>query len=712
VDHVGTQNRIPVDAEAFSLKKAKKGLLFPIVVNASALVFALGATLLFSQLFRADEAEVQTQAAEFASVEGRLIRELRAESQQLLLSKEREIEAVRDQLRALEEEQIAFEESFQERLAEREEELRAQLEAEIEAERARLIAEGIDDEEIERLIEEFEAEREAFYQAQLDAFRAELEAERRELQANVDALRQEYNQRLEELQAERDEIIADFQDREEDLRRELESRTRVIERLQAAAVTDISGAQEELSELSRREERVDAAENQIVGQLDRIRAAILQNELALAAERIEGLLEFLQEDSIVALPELSARRDVDVFLLNQLQEAVEEEIAAEADAEERSLTRELELLNRIRRLSDEADETDEAAGPDGRLQSYTQVIETFPEVSEAHAVLRDVAVETATDERRTEARQEAAANVQTATQSVAIGDYEEAFEAYEAALSATEALAPDASSIIAELLRAGYGAASFVRTGEEDGNARAVAGRAGIDLEADRAAFEREIARRVAARTGELGEEAEAARAIIDQEIAAAVAAREEELRAEIETAEAQAAGLEAIIAEREAELEQEYQAELESLASRVNADLQNLDQRLDELLTFEQQLVAARSAYSEYVSAEEAARAQNPEQALTVARQELNRFLETDAVEDLFGDLGDRIDDLYAATQTAGSSAALEDAVDILADISGQPSVEAARNLLRFEIEDAAGNEDLTRILVAVDEILAERGQ
>jgi hypothetical protein len=77
--------------------------------------------------------------------------------------------------------------------------------------------------------------------------------------------------------------------------------------------------------------------------------------------------------------------------------------------------------------------------------------------------------------------------------------------------------------------------------------------------------------------------------------------------------------------------------------------------------------------------------------------------------VRRLFSDVSERVNALYAATQTAGSSAALADAQQILETVAKQPSVKAARQLLQFEMGNAAGNERLNAILSAIDGVLAK---
>jgi len=718
IDRIATENRIPADSDAFSLRQARRGLWFPLGVNAVAIAAILAIILLASSLFDAGERTIEQERIVYASVEGRLIRELREESQQLLIAKEQEIETVRAQLQQLETEMFALEADIEERLAQREEELRRELEREIREERARLIAEGLDSQEIERLMEQFEAERRAYYEQQLEEFRQELEAERAALQADIDRLRAEYSRRLSELEAEREEIITEYEAREATLRRQLEDRTRVIENLQTAAVGDLRSAREELSRLTREEERVDTVENQIVGQMARIQEAVAAGETAVALGRIESLREFLQEDSVAGIEALSDRRAADLFLLDRLESQLEEEQQASAEAQEGSILQELQAISRIRRLS-AAREAGSADAEDAG-ESLEAIVAAIPEVEAAHNEL----VTRAVDSVRTGIRDTARAQVGSATNLVAQENYEDALRSYERALEETVADPDTTQTMIADLISMGYSLTEVITGDREAGaEAQAIAGRGGIDLETEREAFREEIAADFAARRAELEAELEALRGDMDEEMAAAIAEQDAALSQELERTEARIAELESQIAAGEQQLQEELEAreaalareriaELEALAEEAGASRDNLVSRIRELRRFEEQVQAARSSYEEYLAAEEAARAANPDDPITASRQELNDFLQDEDVRALFGDLSARVNTLFAATQTAGSSAALADAAEIVATVADQPDLEASRNFLAFEIQDLEEQEDdnsqeLLSILQGVEDVL-----
>ena len=117
----------------------------------------------------------------------------------------------------------------------------------------------------------------------------------------------------------------------------------------------------------------------------------------------------------------------------------------------------------------------------------------------------------------------------------------------------------------------------------------------------------------------------------------------------------------------------------------------------------------AARAAYTTYVAQEKTARSANPQDPATASRQELNKFLRAQPVRTLFSDVADRVNALYSVTQSAGSTAALADAADIITNVARQPTLRASRQELQFEIQNAQGNDRLSAILTAVDGVLAK---
>ncbi len=569
IEEVAAESRIPVTMEVFSLEGVRRGVGLPIAVGGGVLLVVFVGLIILLSVFRQSESVTRAEAGQYVSIEGRLIRELRQESQEQLGEKNQEIEEIRARLSELQDEQIALETDIESRLAQREEELRLQLQADIEAERARLVGEGFANEELAQLLAAFETERRAFYEQRLDEYRAQLDEERQAVQATIDRLRGEYESRLSDLQSERDEILEEFARREAELRTQLQQRTRAAAGVDPA---ELDAAGEELAALAERVEEERAIESQVIGQIDRVRSAIVAGENQAALDRIGTLRDFLGEERVLAIDSVAARRETDLFLLGQLERLVQTRLeAAEPPAEDQSLIEELELIRRLRELGES-----ESANldPQDRAALLLDFLNTFSTLGITADQLNAALLSPADEDQEEDGAAAADLLRQLAAEEATSGDLQAALIEFESAL----------------------------------------------DASADR-------------------------------------------------------------------------EAVLESQVARLS--------------TFEEVVVNARRRYGAYQSAIGAA--SGAEQASLVARQELDEFLASGAVRVLFSDLNQEINSLFAATQTAGSSAALDDAAAIIEAIMAQPSAAASLNMLRFEKIEAAGNDELLTILESLEDALED---
>ncbi|TVQ26756.1 MAG: hypothetical protein EA382_04910 [Spirochaetaceae bacterium] len=701
IDSIASTNRIEADRARFDRKTARPGLAIPLVVNISAVVGVLLAIVILRAAFVRDERSVQQDAVQFASIEGRLIRELQAESQALLMSKEQEIEQVRGQLLSLEREQALLETEFAGRIAERELELRQQIEAEIASERARLIAEGLNSEQIDRLMQEFEAEREAYYQRQIALFRGELERERSALEADIARLRNEYQRRLTELQAERDSLFAEFRQREDDLRVQLEQRTRVLEIARVEATAGLEAAQRELVQRERDTREVESVQRQIVGQFEAIQAAVTAGSPGVAVDRIDALIAYLNDDQVVRLEPLARRREMDLFVLRQLRTTIAQSIAA---ADVGSVTQELRLISQIRRLSGEADD---AADPAVARERLDGLLRTLPEVARAHdRVVRQVR-DDAVDEIRQTERTLLATSTNDATTLAAAGAYSQALDVYVSALQALPAVAPDLDRLVADLLRVGYAMSEYVIDGTRPAEVAAIAARAALDIQAERRQLEQRIA----------------------DAIDAAVRAREAQLGVEIADLNARIAALRGespdtagFVAlpdeeyERLTTVERQAAAERERLTEelrRTSAALATTERDRASLLIQRDRLIDERSAlrarYTEFASAQQSAIARGDSVGIANARDAFFLSSELDLFLPGLSALIDQYDQQFAADQSAIGLSAFE-VNEVIEELTVPLTAAQRRALLDNAIDTALddGNDTLARFLALLADLVA----
>jgi hypothetical protein len=695
IDALALENRIAPEQASFDRKSAKPGYLIPLLINAGAIIAILVGVLILRSAFSRQDASVRAESVEFTSIEGRLIRELRAESQQEILAKEQEIELVRRQLAELEEEQEELDANIEARLAEREAELRAQLEQEIAIEQARLIAEGIEDAELEDLLQAFEAERRAFYEQQLAQYREELEVERVALQNEIDALRTEYQNRLTELETERREIVDQFRQREADLRVQLEQRTRVLEIARVEATADLEAAQRELNLLERQQENSQAIEDQIIGQIESIQGQLQDGNDAAALAEIDALISFLSQDEVLQIAGIARRREMDIFLLRQLRALVEDRVALKSEGD-RSITQELRFLSEIRSLSQAA-----AGAPseEAQRQAFATLLETLPEVAQAHEAVvtqsRSEAIEEARESERSIVTEGAASAETLAAQ----GAYDAAAQTYVEALQALPSIAPDAERMLSEMLRLGYAMTDYVVDGEESAQVNQIAQRADIDLESERRAFEEQVERAIAAAVGRE-----------DAGLSFDIAERGDQIATLEDEVDRLNRELELLTGAQSTE-----GASREELAARVEAlqqERDTLQSERDRLAQQREQLVSERAAlrtrYAEYATAQEAAIASGDFVALANAR---DAFFLSPEIELFLDGLGDLLDQ-YEQQQTVERSRIgldVRDVSEIVEELSADLTEVQREALLENAVSTAQsdGNAPMVEFLSLLAELI-----
>ena len=179
IDQVMAEGRRPAAAAELAVKARKKGILYPILINAAAAVVVALGFLSLGYVFRGEQSAVSLASAGFQSAEGRLLEVFRRQSESRLQEEQAQAQEAQERLRA-------GELSLAQRLREREQDLRRSMDAELKAERERLNARGLAVAEVEARLRALEAERQAALAAEVGQLRAGLR-----LQEMADARDQE-----------------------------------------------------------------------------------------------------------------------------------------------------------------------------------------------------------------------------------------------------------------------------------------------------------------------------------------------------------------------------------------------------------------------------------------------------------------------------------------------------------------------------------------
>ena len=637
IDRIAADNKIMVTPETFAFRATRGGARFPILVNLIAVVVLAAGVYAMLHLYRQEDQSVRAGGGVAVTTESRLISELRRQTEQQLQQKEEQISQIQAQLAAVQSERSEIEAGIEERMRRLEAELRVQLDDEVEAERQRLISEGLSDQEIERLLRDFERRRLAELRAQIEAYRAELQREQQENARALALLEVELSRNLDETRRERSSLLEDARHRETELR------TRYEERI-AHQDEQVATAQQQLAELEQQREREIQLQRQITGYYDRIRNAIAISDYAQASQTIAQFRAYLDQDTIRTLPLMQNRRQAELYALESLARLVEPQL----ETQDRSAD---DLLQRARRLGEITQllEASQAAREDGNPAAAEQLAaEALALLPRGSATRQFLA---ARDQQRAGELQRAllSSRVAEADQALAAGSPQQAVELYEQALIEATGIPESVAAIVSRI------AGSIEALVEQELSAQ----------------FNRELAQ-MESRTR--------------SEVEALMQARLAELNAEHQRQTAD-------YRRRIAELEQQVAAaeppgdQTPSQPDASSAADPTLLAELDRLRRLEAELEALRASYQRFRQSEDRiVGASEDPFALIEGKLLLDSFLASDDVQALFPDLAERIRRYDQAFQATGRRAALLDTMEVVYALSGYHDEAARRSYLQQE--------------------------
>lgn len=637
IDRIAADNKIMVTPQTFAFRAKRGGARFPILVNMIAIAVLAVGVYAMVHLYRQEDQNVRAGGGIAVTTESRLIGELRRQTEQQLQQKEQQISEIQAQLAAVQSERSEIEATIEERVRRLEAELRVQLDDEIEAERQRLISEGLSDEEIERLLRDFERRRLAELRAQVEAYRAELQREQQENARALALLEVELSRSLGETRRERSSLLEDAR------RRETELRTRYEERI-ARQSEQVSIAQQQLAELEQQREREIQLQRQITGYYDRIRNAIAASDYAQASQTIAQFRAYLDQDGIRTLPIMQNRRQAELYALESLARLVEPQLETQDESAD-------DLLQRAQRLGEITQllEASEAARQDGNAAAAEEL------AAEAFALLphgsRTQQFLAARDQQRAEELQRAllSSRIAEADQALAAGSPQQALELYEQALIEATGIPQSVAAMVSRI------AGSIEALVQQELSAQ----------------FNRELAQ-MESRTR--------------SQVEALMQARLAELNAEHQR---QTAAYRRRIAELEQQVaaaDQSRDQALSQLDAPSAADPALLAE-LDRLRRLEAELEELRASYQRFRQTEDRiVGATEDPFALIEGKLLLDSFLASDDVQALFPDLAERIRRYDRAFQATGRRAALLDTMEVVYTLSGYQDDAARRSYLQQE--------------------------
>jgi len=383
IETVTTKSRIGVTPAAFAVKAAKRGILFPVLVNLFALLVLGGGLAVFYYFFQRGETQLTQAETGTITAEGKLIEQLKKDSEARLLAKNQEISQIQDRLAEIDKQRQDLQANMDAKVRERENQLKTSLAAELEAERARLRKQGLSEQEVTKRLSDVETQKNEEFAKQLVAYRAQAENEKQQADINLRALREEFNANLARTNQERQQVLEDSKKREADLQAQLEQRTREVE--SAKAQSDKA-----LQALQSQRQQEELASGQLVGLYSVVKADIASRDYPKALGSLQAIKDYVSRVDVAVLPAIQQRRDVDLFVVDSLTGYVQGQLTP-ARADTSSLVAAAGQISDVRSIVAKADEQLRAGNIAEAENLYSQALAAIPEIAKSYAYFTDKA---------------------------------------------------------------------------------------------------------------------------------------------------------------------------------------------------------------------------------------------------------------------------------------------------------------------------------
>lgn len=710
IEKVATASRMKVTPEAFVVRSVKRGVLFPIAVNVSA-ILALGICALgFYFLFQRGETRISREQPSAITAEGRLIEEVKKDAEAKLEEKNRQIGAIQQRLTEIDRERENLQTSMDAKVSQREKELRDAMAGELEAEREKLKGQGLSEGAIEKRIQDLEARQSAEFARQLDAYRTQAEQERKKSEESLKSLQAEFTANLAKANEERLQVLSDSRKREDELRRQLEQKTQALE-------SERARAEQVLTTISAQRAREDLASGQLIGLYQVARADIDRSDYPKALLSLQAVRDYVSRPDVISLPAIAQRREFDLFVVDSLAALVRDKQASEK-ADTSSLVDAANQVGEIRaRVSDA-----EAFLREGRVadaeKSYGLALQVIPDVVKSFSFL--IQAEKDTEANRQLRLRDALARAEAA---LAMGNTADSLAAYREAF----AYLPESSERLAKTM-ANIEAAAVER---ETRRSRQEQSRAAAPLIAQGAGFLAQdrpedalvVYVKVLAACPLSSRTDEAARGIDSavKRITSAAAEREKKIQADLAS---RIAALEKELASRQPDPSQQkvsddlhkaqednkkLLAQIDSLTSQLNKAGQSGSPAADsrKLKDLQGRLSSLDKSYRDYTSLEDPILADRGVRGLVDSKAYLDSFLGSKPVDDTFPGLLARIKRYDQGFQSAGRSGALQDAIDAVIELSSARTSDARRKFFDEKLALYSKDPDMTSLLTELRGLL-----
>jgi chromosome segregation ATPase len=302
IEDAASANRLTVDTDAF--RPAKRGILFPVVVNLAAVALIVGGWFGANAYFQTRQEGLKLRTDKMFSTESKLLTKVLEDSKNQLAAKNAEIGKIQDDMSKLAQEKADLQKSFEDRVALQERNLRKELADALAVEKKRLQAEGLNPTEVEQRLKEFEIKKNAEFNNRLDTYRSQVQAEIDQKSLAVTALQAKLQSTITEQENLRKEVEKQNKEREKDLQTQLSS--------QSADLDQIKKERDDLNAFYR---QADAA-------MVTVRSAFDTGDWAQTQTAVLGLRQVLAKASASASESVRARALAQSVMASTLDTAV------------------------------------------------------------------------------------------------------------------------------------------------------------------------------------------------------------------------------------------------------------------------------------------------------------------------------------------------------------------------------------------------------
>ncbi len=375
IEEVVKQNQITVTDEIFRLNPLKRSFWLPAFIITMSVAAVSATFYLSSRMFETRQESMNLEVSAVASAEGKLIEELKRESDARIAAKEEEILRIQEELGKIEEQSKNLQSDFQSALERRETELRAEMQSALLMERARLQNLDITPEELDNRLREFEIQKQQELRSKLEEYRIESQAALQAKEEELTRSRDAAQKILQQTSAEKEKIAADAAAREAEL-------TARYEEERQALAAESSEARARLEEIARLQETENLITDQMLAFYQSIMNSMEAKQYDIALAGIESLRNLLNDPRIDNLPRIAKRRGVERLILDTLEGEIKVELNT-GTAETGDLVNTAQRLLNARALVAQAETAKAEGRRDDARELYNQAVTALPSIKAA-----------------------------------------------------------------------------------------------------------------------------------------------------------------------------------------------------------------------------------------------------------------------------------------------------------------------------------------